>query len=75
MDFFRGDSLVRSGNDGTFAIGKGDYGCAEFDGFEGGVLGYVAGAGDGDLFARERLFAVRGILDHVLNILSSLSQL
>ena len=70
VDFFRGDSLFGGGDDGAFAVGEGDDGCAELNGFEGDVLGYIARTRDGHLFARERFFATRGILDHMLNVLS-----
>ena len=68
-DFFGGDAIGTGGDDGAFAVGEGDYGGAEFNGFESGVLGDVAGAGDGDFLAFEGLFAFGDVLDHVVDVL------
>lgn len=71
MHFLGLDAFVVCGHDGAFAVGEGEDGCAELDGFERCVLGYVAGAGDGDAFALEGFFAAGGVLDHVLYVLWS----
>lgn len=62
------DALVVGGDDGALGVGEGDDGGAELDGFEGGILGDVAGAGDGDSLALEGLLAGGGVLDHVLDV-------
>lgn len=54
---FGGDALLIGGDDAALGVGEGDDGGAELDGFEGGVLGDVAGAGDGDSLAMEGLLA------------------
>ena len=68
-DVFGGDSLLGGGDDGAFAVGEGNNGCSKLNGFQGGVLGDVAGARYGDAFAFEGLFSARGVLNHVLDVL------
>ena len=55
-DFIGGDALLISGDQSTLAVGEGDDGCAQLDGFESGVLCDVSRAGDSDAFALEGLF-------------------
>ena len=69
VDLLRGDALGAGGDEAAFAVGERDDGRAELDGFEGRVLGDVAGAGDGDALALEGLLAAGGVLDHVLDVL------
>jgi len=59
---------VAGGDEGALAVGERDDGAAELDDLEGGVLGDVAGAGDGDALALEGLLAAGGVLDHVLDV-------
>ena len=70
LHLLRGDALGAGGDEAAFAVGEGDDGGAELNGFEGGVLGHVARAGDGDALAFEGLFAARGVLDHVFDVLA-----
>lgn len=70
-DVFGGDALIGGGDYGAFAVGEGDDGGAEFNSFERGVLGYIAGAGDGYLFAFEGFGAAGGVLDHVVHVLQA----
>lgn len=62
------DAFLVGGDEGALAVGDGDDGGAKFHCFERGVLGDIAGAGDGDAFALEGLFASGGVLDHVLDV-------
>lgn len=68
VDEVGGDALVGGGDKSALAVGERDDGAAELDDLEGGVLGDVAGAGDGDALALERLLAAGGVLDHVLDV-------
>lgn len=45
VDLLWGDAGIGGSDNGALAVGEGDDGCAEFDGFKGGVLSYVSGAG------------------------------
>ncbi len=62
-------ALFARGDQRAFAVREGDDGAAEFDDLECGVLGDVAGSGDGDSLALEGFFAPRGVLDHVVDVL------
>lgn len=65
------DAGLVGGDEGTLAVGEGDDGAAKLDDLESGVLGDVAGAGDGDALALEGLLAAGGVLDHVLDVVDS----
>jgi len=64
------DTLVVGGNQGTLAVGEGDDGTAKLDNLERSVLGNVSRTRESDALAGEGLLAARGVLDHVLDILS-----
>ena len=61
-------ALLAVEDESTLGVGQRDDGTAELDGLQGGVLGDVAGAGDGDALAGEGLLAAGGVLDHVVNV-------
>lgn len=70
VDFVRSEVVLLGGGDeGAGAVGEGDDGSAELDGFEGCVLGDVAGAGEGDALAGEGLGALADELNHVVDVL------
>jgi hypothetical protein len=56
------------GDESSLAVGEGDDDAAELDDLEGGVLGHVSRAGDGDALALEGLLTTGGVLDHVLDV-------
>ena len=68
-DLVGGVAGVAGRNEAPFAVGEGDDGGAELDGFERGVLGDVARTGDGDAFAFEGLLPRAGVFDHVFDVL------
>lgn len=69
VDLLGGEGALLAVEDkGTLAVGEGDDGTAELDDLEGGVLGDVAGAGNGDALAGEGLLTTGGVLDHVLGV-------
>lgn len=69
VDLLGGEgALLAVEDEGTLRVGQGDDGTAELDDLEGGVLGDVAGAGDGDALAGEGLLTAGGVLDHVLGV-------
>jgi len=69
VDLLGGErALLAVEDEGTLRVGQGDDGTAELDDLQGSVLGDVAGTGDADALAGERLLAVGGVLDHVLDV-------
>lgn len=69
VDFLGGEgALLAVKDESTLGIGEGDDGAAQLNDLQGGVLGDVAGAGDGDALAGEGLLAAGGVLDHVLGV-------
>lgn len=65
-DVLGGEAGRVTSNQGTLGVGEGDDGTTELNNLEGGVLGNVSGAGDGDALALES--ATAGVLKHVANI-------
>ena len=66
VDILWGEVLELLGDQAAGGIGHGDDGGAELDGLESGVLGDVAGTGNGDGLALEG--ALLGVGDHVINV-------
>lgn len=64
-------ALLAVEDQGALAVGQRDDGATELDDFESGVLGNVAGAGDGDALALEGLLAAGDVLDHVLDVVDN----
>ena len=72
-DFFWRDALCFCCNNGTLAVAERNNCSAEFDAFKGSILRDVARTRDDDLFAFEGFLTARGIIDHVLYVLASVS--
>ena len=68
LDVGLGEALLAGGDESALGVGERDDGSAELDDLEGGVLGDVAGAGDGDALAREGLLAAGCVADHVRDV-------
>lgn len=69
VDLLDGEgALLTVEDEGTLGVGEGDDGTAELDDLEGGVLGDVSGAGDGNALAGEGLLTTGGVLDHVVDV-------
>jgi len=68
VDLLLGErALLADEDESTLGVGQGDDGTAELDDLQGGVLGNVTGAGDGNGLAFEGAFV--GIRNHVADIL------
>jgi hypothetical protein len=60
-----GETLLAGGNESTLGVGERDNLSAELDNLQGGVLGDVAGSGNGNELAREGLLSTGSVRDHV----------
>lgn len=64
-------ALLRVEEESTLGVGERDDGATKLNDLQSGVLGDVAGSGDGNTLASEGLLATRGVLDHVLNVVDN----
>lgn len=66
VDIFLGEGSLAVDDDGTLGVGEGEDGGAELEALEGGVLGDVTGAGDGDALAGHG--ALTKVLEHEVDV-------
>lgn len=68
LNIVRGEALLTLGDESALGVGQGDDGAAELDDLESSVLSDVAGSGQSNALALERLLTTAGVCDHVLNV-------